>query len=140
MNSRFLASPGGRLANAALSLTFGLAAYASFANGAIETIHAIALGLIVIIATFIVAAILSVREFHWHTFSIAMLGPMVGFYYVTLLQLVTGAGPAVGSALATIGVFVLLTGIVLGLRTSGARQTGAEADRGHGHTQPVLQR
>jgi hypothetical protein len=125
MNSRFLASPGGRFANVALSLAFAVMAYASFSDGKAGAVRMIALGLLAVIAGFIVAAVLSVQEFQWYSLAIAVLVPMAGFYYALGVQLLTGAGAAVGSVLATMGVFVLLTGIVLGLRTSTTAPTTA---------------
>lgn len=118
MNSRFLASPGGRFANAALSLAFLVAAFAAFSDGKGDAIRGVALGLLAITAGFIVAAVLSVEKFHGYSLAVGLLVPMAGFYYVCGLQLVMGAGAGAGSAFATMGIFVLIAGIVLGLRTS----------------------
>ncbi len=131
MNARFLASPGGRFANVALSLAFAVMAYAAFSDGDAGAVRMMALGLLAVIAGFIVAAILSVQDFPWYSLTIALLAPVAGFCYALGVQLVSGAGAAVGSAVATMGVFVLLTGAVLGLRTSTASKTVASGQPHH---------
>jgi hypothetical protein len=118
MGSRFLASAGGRFAHLAVSIALAVAAYTSFCDSKIAATRAMAAGMVSIIVSLIVAVILSTRDFRGHAIAITLGGPLVGFYYVYLLQLTVAAGSGVGSILGTVAAFVFLAGIVLGLRTS----------------------
>jgi len=124
MNSRFLASTGGRFAHASLTLAFALAACAAFAPATAATYTWLALGLGSVVCGFIVSAILSSKEFHWYSLAIGVLVPMAGLCYVLTLLTVLGMGSAVGSAFAAIGAFVFIAGIVLGLPLAPTQAAG----------------
>jgi len=129
MNSRFLASPGGRLANAALSLAFLVMAYAAFSSGGTDAVKVVAAGVVTIIVGFIIATILSVADFRSYALTILFGAPPAGFYFIFGLQALSHAGAAIGSVFATIGVFVFLAGTVLSFRTAPSPQHRPSLER-----------
>lgn len=133
MNSRFLASRGGRFAHGALTLAIGMVAFAAASPPTASTYRWLAAGTLVVIAGFIVAAVLSAAEFTGYTLLIAGLAPLAGFYYVCGALFVMGKGATLGSAIGTVALFVFAAGILLGLR-SPAGSPRAASKVGHAAT------
>lgn len=117
MNSRFLASRGGRFAHGALTLAIGMVAFAAASPPTAGTYRWLAAGTLVVIAGFIVAAVLSAAEFTGYTLLISGLAPLAGFYYVCGALFVMGKGTTLGSAIGTVALFVFAAGILLSLRS-----------------------
>ncbi len=125
MNSRFLASRGGRFAHGALTLAIGMVAFAAASPPTPSTYRWLAAGTLVVIAGFIVAAVLSAAEFTGYTLLIAGMAPLAGFYYVCGALFVLGKGTTLGSAIGVVALFVFAAGILLSLRSPGGAPTSA---------------